>query len=139
MSKFLKKQIQHLKCCRPNPGMELLFCNFIKQEVLPETKFKIIGEEVHFTKPYHGRCDLWLEHPEFLLSLELKVGTLKQIKKQKKLVSQVTRYTEALQYYFPQHHVLGMGSFWIPYDDILFFHYKESHDDIETLKQSMLV
>lgn len=114
---------------------ERFFCNLIKSNVLPRTRFKFLGEELIFKFPIRGQSDLLLRHPNYFLALELKVGNPNQFQKQRKLVSQVEKYTKAFQHHFPDFHVLGLGAYWSLPNDVMFFHHENrSETDINWFK-----
>lgn len=115
---LLKQTVKHLK------SREKIFSEEIKR-ILPHTNLNILGEEL-LLQP-RGQCDLWLAneykgHVNFLLSLELKVGSENDNTKKHKLMKQVDVYTKAMQKYFPAYPVYGLGAYKVNQGDkVLWF------------------
>ncbi len=107
----LRQTVNHL---RP---LEYVFSNQIKC-ILPYTNYKLIGEELILTNP-RGQCDLWLaniidQDVNFLLSLELKIGSVNNNTKRKVLRHQTHKYYESMKKYFPEYKVYGLGAYKHP-------------------------
>jgi hypothetical protein len=130
-------------------GNEYLFTLKVK-DVLPNTNFELLGEQLVVGKDKNiGKCDLWLVNlkSNFLLSLELKVGDILDIKKQNFLKTQTFKYTDHMRTYFPEEIVYGLGAYKCILKpnsgtDVLFFNYiipnKSSHkEEIDILKSKL--
>lgn len=92
-------------------GNEFIFGQTIKN-ILPTTNFELLGEHlVVGNESTIGKCDMWLVNipNNFLLSLELKTGKDNDINKQKILKTQMFKYTNLMQLYFPENTVYGIG------------------------------
>lgn len=137
----LRYVIKDLKSIiHPYGGRESIFTKNVKQ-LLPLTNFELIGEELCINHTLGiGKCDLWLANcpNNFLLSLELKVGHVDRINKQKLLEKQVYKYTDLMKVYYPEHNVYGLGAY--KYEEFYksgfkFIHYNQStNNEIEILK-----
>lgn len=112
----LRRSIRHLKTDKSiMHGREHIFTNEIKL-ILRSTNFEIIEEQVIVK---NGKCDIWLMNNDFLMSLELKVGTRNDSKKIDLLAKQVLKYTGELQRYYPKHIVHGLGLYKCVYKNIV--------------------
>lgn len=132
----LKNGIKSLKSVPisfTNNSRELLFTHAVK-EVVKETNFELIGEELCIKNEQGtGKCDLWLANcsHNFLLSLELKVGDSRDTRKQKSLQRQVLKYTDHMQYYFPNNIIYGFGAYKLISSGVDFFDYQACFEKIQ--------
>lgn len=136
----LRKTISHLKSIPSPGGKEFEFSKTI-QNLLQQTNFEIIGEELCINLPEGvGKCDLWLANckDNYLLSLELKVGDLENKRKQEHLKDQVFKYSKFMKVFYPTNRVFGFGiykhEFGLLYTKSICVSNIKVLTDLETLK-----